>query len=185
MKKLKALAFAAVLVTTLNFSADAQLTKIGYINAETVLMLMPEARAADSLHKQFVNDSIGPEYQNVLENYQFQDSVAKDSTKPKSVRDEAAKRAEEYRYTLLNWQEITNDISQGKQQQLFAPLMQKINEAINAVAKEKGYKYVLSQESFVVAPDADNLLLPVLTKMRIPIPPQLQQQLGGGTGTRP
>ena len=177
MKKLKVLALVVSLVTVINFSADAQ-TKLAYIDQEAVVSLMPEARVADSLIRQFNTDSIGPQYQNIFELYRFQDSTARDSSKPKVVRDEAANKAAEYRYTLENWEGIAGQVSQAKQQQLYAPIIQKIRTAINAVAKEKNYVYVIAAEAVVVAPEADNILIPVLTKLKIPIPPQLQQAEG-------
>ncbi|HMR91132.1 MAG TPA: OmpH family outer membrane protein [Chitinophagaceae bacterium] len=184
MKKLKVLALVVSLVTVINFSAEAQ-TKLAYIDQEAIVYLMPDAKVADSLLRQFEIDSVGPQYQNIFELYQFQDSTARDSTKPKSVRDEAANKAAEYRYTLQNWQEIAGQVVQAKQQQLYAPIMQKIRTAINAVAKEKSYAYVISADAVVVAPEADNILVPVLTKLKIPIPPQLQpgaKPAGNGTG---
>ena len=62
--------------------------------------------------------------------------------------------------------------------------MRKINEAINAVAKEKGYTHVLSREALLVAPDADNLLQAVAKKLNVTVPPQLlpgyKPPVGGG-----
>ena len=48
--------------------------------------------------------------------------------------------------TLQNWQQIADQAVQNKQNQLLAPVMKKIQEAIQAVAKEKGYTYVVSRE---------------------------------------
>ena len=75
--------------------------------------------------------------------------------------------------TLQNWQQIAQEAVQNKQSQLLAPVMRKIQDAIQAVAKEKGYTYVVSREAIIIAPDADNMLQAVAKKLNITVPPQL------------
>ncbi|MGI4898414.1 MAG: OmpH family outer membrane protein, partial [Janthinobacterium lividum] len=54
-----------------------------------------------------------------------------------------------------------------KTKSLSDPLFAKLRAAIQAVAKEKGYNYVLdtSQTELLVSPDADNLLAAVKAKL--------------------
>jgi len=173
MKNFKVVALAVVCFFIAG-SVHAQ-TKIGYIDAETILYLMPEAKKADTLLRQYQVDTIGKEYQNLLTTYQWKDSLYKDSVKtPKAVRDQYGKDLQELVYQLQNWQQIAQEASQAKQNELMAPLMKKISDAINAVSKEKGYTHVMSRDAFIVAPDADNLLLPVAAKLKITVPAELQ-----------
>lgn len=175
MKKLKVLVAAVCLILVANVS-QAQ-TKIGYIDAETVLYLMPEVASIDSQMRQFQIDSIGAEYSSLMQNYQYKDSLVRaDSNRklPPAVRQQYERDLQQLIGTLQGWQETAQQIAQAKQNQLLAPVMKKINDAINAVAKEKGYTYVLTRDSFLVAPDSDNLLMPVAAKLKITVPPQLQ-----------
>lgn len=184
MKKLKVLVAAVCLVLVSNVS-QAQ-TKIGYIDAETVLYLMPEVAKIDSLMRIYQTDSIGREYTSLVQTYQYKDSVFRDSAHPlpPAVKEQYQKDLFQLTQTLQGWQEIAQQAYQNKQNQLLAPVMRKINEAINAVAKEKGYTHVLSRETLLVAPEADNLLQAVAKKLNVTVPPQLlpgyKPPVGGG-----
>ncbi|MET0462827.1 MAG: OmpH family outer membrane protein [Chitinophagaceae bacterium] len=175
MKKLKVVVAAVCLMLLANVS-QAQ-TKIGYIDAETVLYLMPDVAKIDTQMRQYQVDSIGAEYTNLMQNYQHKDSLLRaDSTKKMApaVRSQYERDLQQLTQTLTSWQEIAQQAYQNKQNQLLAPVMKRINDAINAVAKEKGYTYVLTRESLLVAPDSDNLLMAVAAKLKVTVPPQLQ-----------
>lgn len=184
MKKLKVLVAAVCLVLVSNVS-QAQ-TKIGYIDAETVLYLMPEVSKIDSLMRVYQVDSIGREYTSLMQTYQYKDSVFRDSAHPlpPAVKEQYQKDLFQLTQTLQGWQEIAQQAYQNKQNQLLAPVMRKINDAINAVAKEKGYTHVLSRETLLVAPETDNLLQSVAKKLNVTVPPQLlpgyKPPVGGG-----
>ena len=187
MKKLKVLAVAACLMLVAN-ETMAQ-TKIAYIDAETVLYLMPETAKIDTALNKFRADTLGKQYMNLMEDYQYKDSILRDtptaSKMPASVRAQNEKDRDELLQTLQNWQQIAQQAIQERQQGMLAPVMKKIQDAINAVAKEKGYTYVLSRESLIVAPDSDNLLPAVAAKLKVTLPPQLQPgykpPVGGAT----
>ena len=174
MKKLKVLVVAACLVLVAN-ETKAQ-TKIGYIDAETVLYLMPEVAKIDSLITIYRTDTIGKEYNSYMSLYNYKDSIMRDSAHPlpAAIKEQYTRDLQELVQTLTNWQQIAQEAIQNKQQTLLAPVMKKIQDAINVVAKEKGYVYVVSRESLIVAPDADNLLPAVAAKLKVTLPPQLQ-----------
>ncbi|HEX2846624.1 MAG TPA: OmpH family outer membrane protein, partial [Chitinophagaceae bacterium] len=185
MKKLKVLVAAVCLVLVTNVS-QAQ-TKIGYIDAETVLYLMPEVAKIDSMMRIYQTDTIGREYTSLLQNYQHKDSILRDTVAhplAPAVKEQYQKDLFQLTQTLQSWQELAQQAYQNKQNQLLAPVMKKINDAINAVAKEKGYTHVLSRETLLVAPEADNLLQAVAKKLNITVPPQLlpgyKPPVGGG-----
>ena len=73
-------------------------------------------------------------------------------------------------YQIQNWQQIVNQALQAKQDELLAPIYRKVYDAIKLVAKEKGYTHVLSKETLLVAPDADDISLLVAAKLKINIP---------------
>ncbi|MGZ5218643.1 MAG: OmpH family outer membrane protein [Chitinophagaceae bacterium] len=172
MKKLKMLAVVVGLLIA-GSGANAQ-AKIGYIDAETVLYLMPEAAKIDSLVQLYQRDTVGKEFNSLMATYQFKDSIYRDSLRvPATVREQTGKELAQLTQTLQNWQQIAQEATQNKQSQLLAPVMRKIQDAIQSVAKEKGYTYVLSRESIIVAPDADNMLQAVAKKLNITVPPQL------------
>lgn len=178
MKNLKVLVVAVLLVMLSN-AVNAQ-TKIGYISVDNVVMLMPATAKIDSILEKFKVDSIQPEYTRLITQYQWKDSVYRDTVKtPKSVRDEVAKELPSYIYQIQNWQQIEGQIIENKQNQLLAPIYKDVYEAIKAVAKEKGYTHVVSREALIVMPDGDNMLQAVATKLKLKLPPNAP------TGARP
>lgn len=157
-------------------SVDAQV-KIGYISVENMVMLMPEAGKIDSLLQKYQADSLQPRYNYTLSEYLRKDSMVngKDSTKyPPSVRATIRQEMQQSAYELQNWQSIVQEATQNKQQEYLAPIYKKVLDAIRAVAKEKGYTHVMTKESFLVAPDGDDLLVLVSEKLKVKLPPQLQ-----------
>jgi outer membrane protein len=171
MKKLKVLAVAVCLLIAGSVWAQS---KLGYINVETIVQLMPGSAKIDSLLERYQADTIQPEYASVVEQYQFNDSLYRDSLKtPASVRAEIAKKLPGLIYQIQNWQQITQQAIEAKQNQLLAPIYKEVYDAIKAVAKEKGYTHVFNREAFLVAPDADDLLVAVATKLKVKVPPQL------------
>jgi outer membrane protein len=54
---------------------------------------------------------------------------------------------------------------QKKQEDLSAPIQKKAIDAVQAVAKESGYTYVLPKEAVIVGPPADDILPLVKKKL--------------------
>lgn len=173
MKKLQVLAIVVVILITSNAMAQ---TKFGYIRVDDVVALMPATAKIDSLLELYQRDTIQPEYSSLVEQYQFNDSLYRDSLKtPKSVRDEIAKKLPGLIYQIQNWQQISQQALEAKQNQLLSPIYNEVYTAIRAVAKEKGYTHVLNKEAFLVAPEGDDMIVAVATKLKLKLPPQLQQ----------
>jgi outer membrane protein len=180
MKKLKVLAIAVCLLMTGSVMAQG---KFGYINMETIVQLMPGTAKIDSLLERYQADTIQPEYASVVEQYQFNDSLYRDSLKtPPSVRAEIAKKLPGLIYQIQNWQQISQQAIEAKQNQLLSPIYKEVFDAIKAVAKEKGYTHVFNREAFLVAPDGDDLILAVATKLKVKVPPQYQPGYKPPTG---
>jgi outer membrane protein len=183
MKKLKVFVVAVCLLL-ITGSAMSQ-TKFGYIKIDDVVALMPGTTKIDSLLEKYQTDSIQPEYTSLVETYQFKDSVYRDSTSgktPPAVRQQIAKELPGLIYQIQNWQQITQQALEARQNQLLSPIYKEVYDAIKAVAKEKGYTYVFNRDAFLVAPDGDDLIVLVLTKLKIKVPPQLQPGYKPPTG---
>ena len=159
-------------VAVLSFSttAGAQ-TKFGYISVDNMVGLMPETAKLDSLLQRYQADSLNPQYAQIVSLYQYKDSVYKDSVKtPPAVRKQIEQELPTLIYQIQNWQQIVNQATENKQNELLAPIYRKVYDAIKAVAKEKGYTHVFNKEAFLVAPDGDDMIAAVATKLKVPIP---------------
>src|SRR5258706_11201478 len=178
MKKLKVLVLAVSLMIA--GSAMSQ-TKIGYIRIDDMVSLMPEIPRIDSLLKIFQTDSLNEEYGTLVQLYQFKDSVYRDSARTKpAVRKQIEGELPGLIYQIQNWQSISQQAVENKQGVLLQPVYKKVYDAIRAVAKEKGYTHVFSKDVFLVAPEGDDMLAAVATKLKVKLPPQTPANKGVG-----
>ena len=182
MKNLKI--FAVALFVFMASGAGAQM-KIGYISITDMVSLMPETAKLDSLIEKYQADSLQPEYTYSLSEYIRKDSMVngKDSSKtPPTVRGAIREELQALAYKLQNWQSYAQQLTENKQQELLAPIYRKVIDAVKQVAKEKGFTHVLNKESLIVAPEGDDMLIMVAEKLKVKLPPQVQQGIGNKTG---
>lgn len=171
MNKIKVLIVAAILFVSAG-SALAQ--KSGYIRVDAVVGLMPETAKLDSLLRKYQADSVNSQFQYLVQEYNRKDSMVngKDSSKfTAAVKNQMRQELEGYAYQIQNWQQISQQLLQGKQQELLEPIYRKVDNAIQAVAKESGYAYVFNSEALLVMPPADDLLPLVAKKLNLKLPP--------------
>ena len=90
---------------------------------------------------------------------------------PKSVKEQHQSALQNVAYQIQNWQAISQNIYQAKQNQLLEPVYKRVMNAVKAVAKEKGYTYVYDKQVLVVGPDGDDLLPFVAQKLNVKLPP--------------
>jgi outer membrane protein len=151
-------------------SAGAQ-SKVGYISVDQMVGVMPEVARIDSLLEKYQNDSINPQYAQIVSLYQYKDSVYRDSLKtPAVVRKQIEQELPTLIYQIQNWQQIVQQATEAKQNELLAPIYRKVYDAIRAVAKEKGYTHVYNKEALLVAPEGDDMILAVAAKLKVALP---------------
>jgi outer membrane protein len=151
-------------------TANAQ-SKVGYISVDNMVGLMPETAKLDSLLQKYQNDSINPQYAQIVSLYQYKDSVYRDSLKtPPAVRKQIEQELPTLIYQIQNWQSIVQQATEAKQNELLAPIYRKVYDAIKLVAKEKGYTHVYNKEALLVAPEGDDMILAVAAKLKISVP---------------
>ena len=175
MKKIISLFIVCALLGT-GKSAFAQ--KIAYMSIEQMVSIMPEAARIDTMLQKFQADSLNQTLNTIVAEYQYKDSILTktDTTKtPKSVLNQLRTDVNVLAYQIQNWQSLASQAYQAKQDQLLAPIYNKVGTALRAVAKEKGYAYVLNKDVFLVAPDGDDLLPAVAAKLGVKIPAGAQQ----------
>jgi outer membrane protein len=180
MKKLRALAVAASLFITASVGAQV---KIAYVNIDNVVALMPEVGHIDTLLQRYQVDSLNAQFALDYQEYTYKDSILTktDTSKiPPAVKLQMRQELAGIAYRINNWQSISQQLSQQKQEELLAPVYSKVYDAVKAVAKEKGYTHVFNKEVFLVAPETDDLLPAVAAKLKLKLPPQqpLQQPPG-------
>jgi outer membrane protein len=173
-------------------ASSVQAQKSGYISVEQMVSIMPEVGRIDTALQKFQTDSLNTEFASLIQEYNYKDSLLTktDTTKiPAAVKRQHRQDLEQIAYQVQNWQQISQNVMQSKQQEMLAPVYQKVMKAINDVAKENGYTFVYNQEVLLVAPPSDNLLPLVAKKLNVKIPANPNAQAGAAgaapAGARP
>ena len=168
MKVIKLLVLVALMSFGFN-EASAQV-KMGHIDVNLLVSLMPEAKKASSqletMGKGFESDyqKMVTEFQNLQQKYQneaSQQSEAMNQTRAKELQDKAAR--------IQTFQETAQKELAAKSDELMAPVFKKAQDAIDAVAKEKGLNYVVNASLGVLVYDDGslNIIEPVKKKLGI------------------
>ena len=151
------------------FSASAQ-QKIGYIDTDMLIGVMPEAAKADAELKAY-QDALGLQGQDLGKEADAKAAqFLKDSaTLTPSLKEIKRNEILELYNKVQNWNQIAQEKYNQKAQEKITPIRTKAFEAIKAVAKEKGYGYVLDASSgaLLITPPADDLMPFVKAKLGI------------------
>ncbi len=167
MKKLLKVALvAACMLFSVGF-ANAQ-AKIAYINFNTLVEQTPEYKAINTqlqtYQKQFIDvlTSMNNEYQTKAQAFQ-----ASSSTMTDAIRAQKATELQDLQKRIQDYNQTAQQQVSAKSNELSKPLIDKIRGAIEAVAKEKGYTYVIdtAQVDLIVKPEGDDLTAATKAKL--------------------
>jgi outer membrane protein len=163
---MKKLLFAGAMALSM-FTATAQ-NKLGYINANELISVMPEAAKAQK-DLQDLQANLSQTYQELTIEFNGLDSAfAVDSSKlSATMRDIKRKDLIAKFQRLQGFQQNSQEELQAAQEKALNPMREKAFGAIKAVAAEKGYTYVFNEENLLVAPQGDNILPFVKAKLGI------------------
>jgi outer membrane protein len=167
MKKQFKVALVAICMLFMGSFAKAQ-TKIGYIQFDQVMQLMPELKTIQgqisAYQKTYVDQltTMNNELNTKGQAYQ-----AKQATMTDAARTSAQSELGDLQKRIQDYQNTAQQQVEAKSQELIKPLSDKVRAAITAVAKEKGYAYVLnsSQTELIVSPATDDLMAAVKLKL--------------------
>ncbi|HWY37370.1 MAG TPA: OmpH family outer membrane protein [Bacteroidia bacterium] len=176
--------YKAALVVMLACGMQVQAQKIAHVQMDSLIQLMPETKQAMDIAQAYLKDlekqvstmkaEFDSKYQDYLTNKDnYSDLVRK--TKEEELQT-LNQRIEDFR------QQAQQDY-QKKYTELSKPIQEKAKKAIDIIAKEGGYKYVLDTSSGVVlfSEPGDDLLMAVKKKMDTM--PAAVLPGGGGTTT--
>ena len=142
MKKI----FAIAAMALLTLSASAQ--KIARVNFVELVQLTPEAdkareqmAAAQKEAEETINTMV-EEYQSKAQQYQ-----QKASTWTASIKESKERELGDMQNRIQEFQQSVSQELQEQQNTLMAPIQQKANEAIQKIAKERGFDIVLDGSS--------------------------------------
>ncbi len=166
-------------VAFMSFGTQAQEVKIGYTNIELLLAYMPEAKQVEQQLEAY-QKKLGEQLK-VKQDY-GQERLS-EYMERKEADDLLPEEDEKFQEELKQLDaEITKFASDGEQkllakrEELLAPVLEKLQKAIDDVAKENGYTYVLNQtnssgvSTILYGPDENDLTELIMKKLGINIP---------------
>lgn len=122
--------------------ANAQ-QKIAYVNSAELIKAMPEVVNADKLLETF-KASLDADGKTMYAEYQakVQDFQGKEKTLSEALKEVKVKEIQDLQKRIEEFQQKAGTDFEKKRGDLYDPILKKAEEAVKAVAKEKGYAYV-------------------------------------------
>ncbi len=153
------------------FSTTTNAQKIGYISADEIIQLMPEAATVQKELDQYQQSL----YQNAQEkqaalNDAIQKFVKDSSTLSPSMKEVRRNDLQKQSQELAGENQRIQDEFAQKRQELSAPIQKKLQDAIEAVSKEHGYTYIMPKEALIVMPPTDDIGPLVIKKLGLKKP---------------
>lgn len=160
-------AFIALFFLTAT-TVEAQ--KFGYINSAAVLAELPEVQQMRS-NLEGLQKQLQKKGQQMLTDYQTkqQDAIRKQQEgtlapiEEKQVMEDLQKKEQE----IMKFEQEMQQKLGTKEQELLSPILEKVNNAIQAVAKEDGYQFIFDTASGVLlyADDAQDITSKVKARL--------------------
>ena len=129
---------------------DAVAQKFGHLDAQEILLTLPERVDA-----QATIESAATEYESEVTRMQgeletkFADYQAKAATWPDAIRQQKERELQQLDAGLQEFgMTIQNDLAQ-MEQQLLAPMVERVRKAIEEVGKEQGFTYIFDTSTGV------------------------------------
>jgi len=142
----------------LGFTTIANAQKIGFISADEVIQLMPEAASVQTQLDQYQQSLYqNAEDQRTALNEAVQKFYKDSSTMSASLKEVKRTDLQKQVQELSGMdQKIQNQFEQ-KRQELSLPIQKKLQAAIEEVAKENGYTYVFPREALIYMPPTGDI----------------------------
>ena len=170
MKKISIAFFSLFFVLVANL-ANAQGAKVGYTSADAILSALPEAKTIEAEMKAY-QAQIGKEFESKQKELQekYEKYLKEAQTLAPVVREQREKEIQSLQNNMQEFEQKAQRDIQQKQQTLLAPVYDKIQNAIDEVAKADGYDYILSSDAsgfpiILFAKEDHNITNKVITKL--------------------
>lgn len=149
MRFIKTIAIACLLLITSEITA--QELKFGHINVQELIMELPDKKDADTklqAEAQILQDRL--KVMSEEHEKKYRDYIAQRETMPELIRTTMEKEIQDIEQRLQNYQLMAQQTLQKKEQELYQPILEKVQRAIDAVGQEQGLIYIFDISSQVV-----------------------------------
>ena len=145
MNKLFKVLFLAAALFVMNGFVSAQV-KIAHVNTAEILDAMPDKAKAEKDLETYYGE-LEKQMQVMIKEYETkaQDYQANQATMSNLVKQSKEKEIMDLQERISAFQNNAESAFDDKKLELLAPLIEKVQEAVNAVGKEKSFTYVLDK----------------------------------------
>ena len=146
MKKLTKVLVLLVLAMGIGFGANAQGMKIGYVDSQVIIDMMPESAKIQQDLQAYYSElqaqlqAMATEYQTKMRDYE-----ANSATMSNILRQSKEKEIVDLQGRIQEFQAGAEADLAAKQEELSKPMLDKIKKAIDEVVKAKGLAYVFEK----------------------------------------
>lgn len=144
----------------------------GHINAQEIIAIMPEAATAQLALQQEAAE-LEKQLQEMATELEskYKDFELKQAGMSETMRNDQAKSLQDLQERIVAFQQSAQQSLTLKETQLLEPIYQKIQDAIDKVAAEKGYSYIFNTSdintSIIWKDDAFDITNQVKTKLKL------------------
>ena len=162
---MKKVIIAMMLMLPMAISAQ----KFGHVNTQELFAMMPEVNKV-RLTMDTINNQYETQLASMNEEFQrkYQDYMAQEATMAEAIKQIRQQELQEMQQRIqLFYQTAEQDI-QKKQQELLAPVHEKMTKAIKAVGDREGYTYIFDSAAMVhIGADATDVMPAVKRELGI------------------
>lgn len=137
-------------------NAEAQELKFAHINSQKIMTELPEAIQAQA---QLQEEAKKLQDQMAIMSSEAQQKMTeyinKRDSLPDLIKATKEKELQDMQERIQSFQQLAQQSLSQKEQQLIAPIVEKINKAIEAVGKENGFIYIFDTASQVILYNSD------------------------------
>jgi len=171
MKNVVKLTVVGAFVLISSYSVKAQ--KVAHVNLDSLIGIMPESKIAQQSVQEYAKQleqqvvAMQTELQSKYEGYQKEGA----NLAP-IVKESKEKELNDLNQRIQDFQQQAQTDYQKKSAELSKPVYEKAKKAIDQVAKENGFKYVLDTSTGIVLYNepADDIIALVIKKLGITVP---------------
>ena len=163
--------FALLALCALPFSLFAQDAKFGHINSQEIISAMPEVanieKDVDAIGKQYEGEIMKMQEEYNAKVKEFQE---KQDSMPEGIKKVRVAEIQEIETRVNTFRQNAYQEIQKKQQELFVPIREKVTKAINDVAVEGKFTYIIdlgSQAIIYKSPTSNDITAAVKKKLAL------------------
>lgn len=162
---------SCLIIATLFLSVQLNAQKYGHLNSGNLLQELPMMKSADTQLKAYQEqlvkkgETMAAAFQTKLENYMKQ---AQGGTLSQIQMQQKESELQKERDGIMKYEQEVITKVQEKRQALLEPILKKVDEAIQAIGKEKGYAMIFDTSlinTILFVQDADDVMPLVKAKL--------------------